>query len=475
MAKTKYDERTRDQIASDVLKEKGLFGTIGTYLSGDFPQSESLKDPQGRVIRRQKGMDILKQRQAEGKKRAAELKRKKEQQIRKNKAARILAQRKKEGEERAARLRKEKEQQIAKNEEARKAGVAAREAMKMATGESAKQKAMSQAVKRAKQAESARQSTGVLRSSANPAKQKPKEKPKIPAKQTASTSGKPAGKTSSAPAKSATKSPTKLTGEKKYNFGVSKGGVPFREAFKYFRAKSLKGGDKVFTWNGKRYTTDLKKPAKKMGGGMMKSKMASKGGAKGGKRMPPGMKNGGSASKFPDLSGDGKVTQKDILMGKGVIGGRGLPKKPAKPKAGGRSSDAIKKARTAKMDEMKDRLKASKMGRAKMKSKGGTIKKPGGMQTGGMMKSKGMAKGGAMKKKGYAMGGSVKKKGMAKGGAMKKKGYAMGGMTKKGMAKGGAMTKKGMAKGGTNKKRAVSRKPRGVGAALRGFGKALKK
>jgi hypothetical protein len=28
---------------------------------------------------------------------------------------------------------------------------------------------------------------------------------------------------------------------------------------------------------------------------------------------------GGSVSKFPDLSGDGKVTQKDILMGKGVI------------------------------------------------------------------------------------------------------------------------------------------------------------
>ena len=31
------------------------------------------------------------------------------------------------------------------------------------------------------------------------------------------------------------------------------------------------------------------------------------------------MKMGGTASKkFPDLSGDGKVTQKDILMGKGV-------------------------------------------------------------------------------------------------------------------------------------------------------------
>ena len=28
---------------------------------------------------------------------------------------------------------------------------------------------------------------------------------------------------------------------------------------------------------------------------------------------------GGSVSKFPDLSGDGKVTKKDILMGRGVV------------------------------------------------------------------------------------------------------------------------------------------------------------
>ena len=28
---------------------------------------------------------------------------------------------------------------------------------------------------------------------------------------------------------------------------------------------------------------------------------------------------GGSVSNFPDLSGDGKVTQKDILMGRGVV------------------------------------------------------------------------------------------------------------------------------------------------------------
>ena len=32
-----------------------------------------------------------------------------------------------------------------------------------------------------------------------------------------------------------------------------------------------------------------------------------------------GLKDGGSAKKFPDLSGDGKVTMKDVLMGRGVI------------------------------------------------------------------------------------------------------------------------------------------------------------
>lgn len=43
--------------------------------------------------------------------------------------------------------------------------------------------------------------------------------------------------------------------EKNYNVGVSKGGVSFREAFRHFRNK----GAKTFTWNGKKYTTELKK------------------------------------------------------------------------------------------------------------------------------------------------------------------------------------------------------------------------
>jgi len=70
-----------------------------------------------------------------------------------------------------------------------------------------------------------------------------------------------------------------------------------------------------------------------------------------------------------DLSGDGKITQKDIMIGRGVIKKR----------------------------------------------------------NGGMIKSKGMAGGGKVKAKGMAMGGRVKSKGMAMGGKVKSKGMAMGG------------------------------------------------
>lgn len=42
--------------------------------------------------------------------------------------------------------------------------------------------------------------------------------------------------------------------KKNFNVGVSKGGVSFNEAFRHFRKK----GAKEFTWNGKRYTTEVK-------------------------------------------------------------------------------------------------------------------------------------------------------------------------------------------------------------------------
>ena len=61
---------------------------------------------------------------------------------------------------------------------------------------------------------------------------------------------KSSGKTSTAKAGS---NISKSDG-KKYNVGVSKGGVSFGEAFRHFKNK----GAKEFTWNGKRYTTKTK-------------------------------------------------------------------------------------------------------------------------------------------------------------------------------------------------------------------------
>ena len=79
-----------------------------------------------------------------------------------------------------------------------------------------------------------------------------------------------------------------------------------------------------------------------MGGGMMKFKMSTKGGMRGGKK-PPGMKAGG---KFPDLTGDGKVTKKDILKGRGVPGFKAGGKPKGYAAGGMKSKMATKKKPT---------------------------------------------------------------------------------------------------------------------------------
>ena len=156
---------------------------------------------------------------------------------------------------------------------------------------------------------------------------------------------------------------TPATKDKNYNVGVSKGGVPFKESFKYHKDK----GQKTFTCNRKRYTTHLKDEVK------------------------PGAGNTGTGA-----TGTGKADDKKKKKRRGFLSG--FFKKSTDGKTAG------------------ERFRDKKAG----------------------------------------------------GGMMKKKGYAKGGMTKKGYAKGG-MTKKGYKSGGL-----VNGKPRGVGAAVRGYGKALK-
>ena len=75
--------------------------------------------------------------------------------------------------------------------------------------------------------------------------------------------------------------------------------------------------------------------AKKMGGGMMRKDMQSgyypsdMGMAGGAMYAKGGSVKKKKKSKFPDHSGDGKITKKDILMAKGVIPKKKMKKKNA--------------------------------------------------------------------------------------------------------------------------------------------------
>jgi hypothetical protein len=65
-----------------------------------------------------------------------------------------------------------------------------------------------------------------------------------------------------------------------------------------------------------------KKPGKLKAGGLKEATARLK---------AQGLKKGGKKKKFPDLSGDGKVTMKDILMGRGIIKKTKKKTKKSKP------------------------------------------------------------------------------------------------------------------------------------------------
>ena len=210
--------------------------------------------------------------------------------------------------------------------------------------------------------------------------------------------------------------------EKKFNVGVSKGGVPFKEAFKHYRGK----GNKTFTWNGKKYTTDLKSEVKP------KAKVEKEKPKKERKRFRP---FGGAVRRA--------LLGKDEKFGgdKGAI-------------------DFIR--RKKKEDKKKPTSPAS-----------GASRRPGGKAMGGMMKSKMASKGGKMGGKmapGMMVGGMANKKPVPESNKGLKK-LPKDVRNKMGYMKGGGMAKKGYSKGGAVKKKS---KPPGVGAALRGYGKALR-
>jgi len=79
-------------------------------------------------------------------------------------------------------------------------------------------------------------------------------------KKSTTTDKKPTTVVKTAPKKESNVTKTSVkSNEVNYNVGVSKGGVSFNKAFAHFRKK----GAKTFTWNGKKYTTELAKKGSK--------------------------------------------------------------------------------------------------------------------------------------------------------------------------------------------------------------------
>ena len=112
--------------------------------------------------------------------------------------------------------------------------------------------------------------------------------------------------------------------------GAKKRGVARKDLVK---GKKFQRNVKRAVREGDKLRKDVLRAGRKDGGMLKKPKPDQKGL----KKLPEKvrnkmgyMKDGGKVKKFPDLSGDGKVTKKDILMGRGV-----LKKKNGKKKFGG--------------------------------------------------------------------------------------------------------------------------------------------
>ena len=134
------------------------------------------------------------------------------------------------------------------------------------------------------------------------------------------------------------------------------GKKPTKEMLK--QEKKIKAKEKMYGGKKKMYGGMKNKLRKKQGGGFMdKARNMAMRGDEAVRNLPSTIGKGMSsmASKarsffgfkkggFPDLSGDGKITQKDILMGRGVIGkgkkkkkmGGAAPAKKSKMKMGGK-------------------------------------------------------------------------------------------------------------------------------------------
>ena len=239
----------------------------------------------------------------------------------------------------------------------------------------------------------------------------------------------------------------KSGGEKKKDFtkGVSRGGVPFKEAF----AKARKDGKKTFMWNDKKYTTELASEKKKAPA----------------KKASPKKKRGLLFGKDAKIRPFGGAIARALLGEDEKFGGdRGAidfvrPKK--KSNGGEMKKKGYSTGGAAGLSPTQQRMLRSAQRHAQNTGQNPAELQRLTAQYGDLNAAQRRAMAEAKKKKRQA----------GRRGAMPK--MQGGGMMKSKMAsKGGKMGGKippGMKKGG-----AVRKKARGVGAAKRGFGKAMR-
>ena len=245
---------------------------------------------------------------------------------------------------------------------------------------------------------------------------------------------------------------TPATTTTNYNVGVSKGGVPFAESFKYHKDK----GQKTFTWNGKRYTTDLKDEVKP-GAGNTGTGTTGTGKADDKKKK----KRRGFLSGFFKKSTDGKTAGERFRDKKA---GGGMMKKKGFSQGG--------------LSEKSDGKRLTRRGYRKPLPGSKTTNYNVGVSRGGVPfaesfkyhKDKGQ-KTFTWNGKKYTTDVKAEGKTSTQEASASKKPDSRNRSRKRMMRKagGGMMAKKGYSKGGP-----VRGKPRGVGAAVRGYGKALK-
>ena len=221
------------------------------------------------------------------------------------------------------------------------------------------------------------------------------------------------------------KRPTKVSKDASGSGSGTKTDSPAKKTFRQRRAANLKAkiaDENVGEGRKRRLKRRLGRVERRMaqgkaGGGMMKSKMSSKGGKMGGK-MVRGYKDGDEVKKTENK----KVRYV-------------LKKRKEEDKVSNYTPNPGNKKARYVLKERKDKDKPS----------------------------------GKMAKKGYATGGVAKKPVPPENKGLKKLPKDV--RNKMGYMKGGGMAKKGYSKGGAVKKKS---KPRGVGVALRGYGKAMR-